>query len=133
MFHKDMTIAVVELGSLCHESELVSLDRKRNLRKERHGNLTKIILALYRIVQNADEEDEGERYSESKDHGRNEYQHLVWRNRAGRSVRAHDKTGVSDIDQRRDLIFLTFFHEEDIERLLDHLLSLDRKELKLLT
>ena len=102
----------------------------RELREERHREVAKVSLGLDAGVEHLHEEEIGERKAQAENQGGKDDHLPVWRDRGSGACRAHDQTGVADVDKGCEFVLLTFLEKEDIE-VLDHLLlTLKREELE---
>ena len=112
----------------------VALDTHlRNFGEERNLEAFKVTAALDTGIKLSDKEEdtEGDTCAQNKSDENNHLRIGRYRTRTG--DRRHDHTSVGDIDQRSNLVLLTFLEKVDIQLLLDLLLTLDGEEFELLS
>ena len=131
--HVYLGIGIVEAVRTKSLPVVSSKTHLRNLRQEGNGGLTEVGPSLDGIVQNPEQIEysigntETENESHEKDH------HLVRCHRTGSTGRFLDETGIGNGKEALKLVFLPFLEKEDVELLLNLLLTLYGKELELLT
>lgn len=97
---------------------------ERDLAGERYREVLEVFLSAYLGVEVFTEENDDERKKKSYDHGYEKYV-AAGRGCGADAVRRGEHPGVIGGEGLRELVFLAFLEEVEVERLLDFLLPFD--------